>query len=408
MRMTIAERRARLAVRHLLAHAHRAASGRDVASALVAVHSSDPVTVFLSVRARAPEIRALDLERELYVERSLVRMLGMRRTLFVVERELVPVVAAACTSAVAAVERRRLERFVAASGVSRHPARWLERAETAAVAVLEARGAAFTSEVAEADPLLATPVVIGAGRWAQTVTAATRVLPLLAAEGRIVRGPPRGTWVSSQYRWEPISVLGEVEPLDPAAARVTLLRRWLASYGPAREADIRWWTGWTARETREALAALPHVAVDLAGHPAIVLADDLEPVPVPAPSAALLPSLDSTVMGWKERRWYLGEEGTRLFDGNGNAGPTVWWDGRVVGGWTQLRSGEIAYRLLEDVGSDGSAAIDAEAERLAAWLGDIRVRPRFPTPVQAELEGRDGTSRARPRGSRSASSPPPT
>jgi hypothetical protein len=90
-------------------------------------------------------------------------------------------------------------------------------------------------------------------------------------------------------------------------------------------------------------------------------------------------------MGWKERGWYLGDHATVLFDRNGNAGPTVWWDGRVVGGWVQRRSGEIAYRLLEDVGSEGAATIERTAADLHRWLGDTRVIPRFRTPLEVEL-----------------------
>jgi hypothetical protein len=74
-----------------------------------------------------------------------------------------------------------------------------------------------------------------------------------------------------------------------------------------------------------------------------------------------------------------------LFDRNGNAGPTVWVDGRVVGGWGHRRSGEVVVRLLRDVGSEAHAAIDAEAGRLAAWLGDTWIRPRFRTPLEREL-----------------------
>jgi hypothetical protein len=95
--------------------------------------------------------------------------------------------------------------------------------------------------------------------------------------------------------------------------------------------------------------------------------------------------LDTTVMGWTERDWLLGPHGPRLFDRSGNPGPTVWWDGRVVGGWAQRPSGEIVYRLLEDVGAEAIAAIDAEAARLTAWLGPARVTPRFRTPLEREL-----------------------
>jgi hypothetical protein len=90
-------------------------------------------------------------------------------------------------------------------------------------------------------------------------------------------------------------------------------------------------------------------------------------------------------MGWSGRGWYLGEHGRTLFDRNGNAGPTVWWDGRIVGGWAQRRDGEVAVRLLEDVGAEGVAAVAAAAGRLQAWLGTVRVTPRFRTPLEREL-----------------------
>ncbi len=90
-------------------------------------------------------------------------------------------------------------------------------------------------------------------------------------------------------------------------------------------------------------------------------------------------------MGWKERDWYLGPHARTLFDANGNAGPTVWWEGRAVGGWAQRRDGEIAWKLLEDVGSDAAAAVEAEAARLATWLGGVRVAPGFLPPFQRAL-----------------------
>jgi Winged helix DNA-binding domain len=63
----------------------------------------------------------------------------------------------------------------------------------------------------------------------------------------------------------------------------------------------------------------------------------------------------------------------------------VWWNGRIVGGWAQRRDGEIAYRLLEDVGAEALAAVEAEAERLGRWIGPIRITPRFRTPLEREL-----------------------
>ena len=344
--------------------------------------------MFLSVHARTRGLTPADVERELYEERSLVRMLGMRRTLFVVPRELLPVVEAACTRAIAKRERRRLEQMVAASGISRQPAAWLRRAMATALRALEARGEAFTSDLTKAVPTLARRLRVGAGtRFEATQSAGSRILPQLAMEGRVVRGRPRSTWANGQYRWLPIASWLDGEPgrLEPAAARAELLRRWLGAFGPGTETDARWWTGWTAGDARAALSAVPHAVVDLDGATGFVLAEDLEAVERPEPSAALLPTLDPTTMGWKERGWYLGAHERVLFDSSGNAGPTVWWDGRVVGGWAQRRDGEIVLGLLEDVGSEAFAAIESEAARTAAWIGDVRFAPAFLPQFQREL-----------------------
>jgi hypothetical protein len=102
---------------------------------------------------------------------------------------------------------------------------------------------------------------------------------------------------------------------------------------------------------------------------------------------ALLPALDPTIMGWKERSWYLGEHGPALFDRNGNAGPTVVVDGRVVGGWVQRPDGSVVYELLEPVAKAASTAIAKSARDLEAWFGDVRAKPRFPTPLQKALGG---------------------
>jgi hypothetical protein len=136
---------------------------------------------------------------------------------------------------------------------------------------------------------------------------------------------------------------------------------------------------------KAAVAQLDTVRVRLDGGEGLVLADDASPVPEPAPWVALLPALDPTVMGWVRRGWYLGDHGPALFDRSGNPGPTVWSDGRIVGGWAQRTDGRVAIRLLSDVGAEARTAIDAAAEELGAWLGPIRVTPRFRTPLEREL-----------------------
>jgi len=383
------ERRARLGVRHHLAPAARAASVAQVAEDLVGLHGTDPASVFLAAaaRMRQPEVEAI--ERAMYDERALLRMLGMRRTMFVVPVELAPIVQAACTQAIAAAQRRLLLQLLEQSGIAAdEPERWLEEVEEATVKALAARGQALATELSEDEPRLREQLLLAEGKsYAARQSVSTRVLLVLAAEGRIARGRPRGSWISGQYRWSLIEswLPGGMAEWSTGAAQAELVRRWLAAFGPGTVADLRWWTGLTAGEVKRALATVGAVEVDLDGVPGLVLADDLAPPPAAEPWVALLPALDPTVMGWSGRAWYLGEHGPTLFDRNGNAGPTVWWDGRIVGGWANRKDGEIAVRLLEDVGADGVAAVEAAAGRLADWLGTVRVTPRFRTPLEREL-----------------------
>ena len=75
--MDTAERRARLGRRHHLAPSSSAASPLDVARSLVALHATDPASVFLSAAARLRQAAVKAIEDALYEERVLVRMLGM-------------------------------------------------------------------------------------------------------------------------------------------------------------------------------------------------------------------------------------------------------------------------------------------------------------------------------------------
>ena len=385
--VSVVERRARLVRRHGLTPGSPVPDCLELAERLVGLHASDPATVFLSARARVPGLTPEQLEAALYDEQTLVKHLGMRRTLFVLPTSLLPVVQAACTNAVVATERKRLVRDVEQGGISANGVRWLRRAEAATLEALETLGSATGAELSRAVPEIQPRLVYGEGKsWGGTIGVAGRVLTILAGEGRITRGRPSGTWTSSRHRWQLAGALPA--EMDEGEAQAELVRRWLAAFGPATLEDVAWWTGLGVVKVRRALAAIGAAAVELDGKAGVVLPDDLDPVAPPEPTAALLPSLDATTMGWKRRAWYLGAFEPELFDSTGNAGPTVWWDGRVVGAWAQLEDGEIVFRLLENVGSDAAGAIEREAAQLSAWLGETRIKSRFPGPFESGLRTR--------------------
>lgn len=398
--LDLTERRSRLAVRQLLSPDARVERPEEVVRALLAVHATDPASVYVGLWARMRAGGVAEVDRALYEDRTLLRLLAMRRTVFVTGRADAPALLAGCSLEVAARERRKLLGLLAASGVADSPAgveKWLTGAEQAAVEALAARGEATAAELAGDDPRFATEIVLSRGKsYEGRQKAAARLLLLLAAEGRVVRGRPRGGWTSHQYRWSPVErwLPGGLPPLDEEAAEAELARRWLSVFGPATVEDLRWWTGWTKTRTSRALAAVHPVEVRMAAGedttvPGLVLPGDLDTTEAPAPWAALLPALDSTPMGVHERAWFLGPHGPRLFDRAGNIGPSLWWEGRVVGGWAQDAGGQLVCRFLEDVGREAEQAVEAEAARLTERLGTVRLSPRTRgrTWLEEELAG---------------------
>lgn len=382
------QRRARLGVRHFLAGPADDPAG--VADDLVAIHSTDPATVFLSMWARVSRFQVAHLEELLYEQRALVRHWAMRRTLWVMSRNVLPLAVNASTRPLADREAKKTARLLEDSGLTENGQAWLERLSLEVLDVLLRDGQVLARDLPKEIPKLAEKLEFRnkTGKVIGTTGLSSRVLIQLGMESRALRTRPAGTWISGQYRWAETGkwLGGSIEDMSLREASGRLLRSWLRAYGPATETDMRWWTGWPVGQVRTALQDSDAVEVDLAEDGrGYVLSDDVEDIPEPAPWVAFLPSLDTTVMGWKERDWYLGNHVPTLFDRNGNAGPTVWADGRVVGGWAQRENGEVVYELLDEVGSEVEDQIESGRRELEEWLGGLTVKPRFRSPHEKRL-----------------------
>jgi hypothetical protein len=386
---SVGERRARLARRHLLAEgADRNVA--DVTHRLVGLHATDPATPYLSLWARVAGFLVADLDAALYEDKTVVKHLAMRRTLWVVEAGDLPAVQAAASDRVAANERKKLIADVVAAGIAADGDAWLAAASTAVLDQLAEHGHASARELRSALPELAGSYDPAPGkRWGGATPVSPRVLTVLAVQGHLVRGPNEGTWTTSRPRWVASAQwLGSAtESVDHDAARAALVGNWLRTFGPATVNDVKWWFGHTLTWAREALRDVGAVEVDMDGTPGYVLPDDLEPEANAEPWCALLPGLDVTTMGWQDRDWYLGAHKDQLFDRNGNGGPTAWCDGRIVGGWGQDADGRVAVQLLEQLDAKSSKALSRKANELTDWLDGVRVNARFPSPLSKRARG---------------------
>ena len=382
------ERRARLASRHLLLPAGRTDDIPGIADALVALHSTDPVTVFLSAMVRMEQPAIAAVERALYVDRTLIRHHAMRRTLWVATPEVVRRMHVTTTLALLEPERRRTQQILAANGVA-DPQGWLAEAERLVLADVRKHGPSTARAVGQRLPELRHPLALNPGKaYAGTQGAHTRVLTILGFAGLVLRTRP-SSWINGAYAyaatedWLPGGLAGEE---DPRSAAAELTGHWLRRFGPGTTTDLAWWTGWPLRTTRQALADCSAVEVELATGPGWVARDD-EPIPLVEPWVAVLPGLDPTTMGWKQRDWYLPASSAEAFDRVGNGGPTLWVDGRIVGAWAQTREGEIRTHYFEPVPAARRRHLDERITEVKAMIGDARFTVRFPGAIHARILG---------------------
>ena len=386
LRATDDHRRARIARRHGLHPDHRYDSIEAATTAMTAWHATEPSTPHLSLHARMRRLTVADVDAALYDRRSIVRTMAMRRTLWLVTRDLLPAVVGGPGRRVADTERRRLARE-ADRPTEGAEGDWIRDACGLIVDYLAGREAS-TRQLREALPVLGGGFTAAPGtKWSADVALMTRLLTILMAEGLVVRGRNAGHWRISRPMWTSAAGwLGQpTAPLDPRPAYAQLVAQLLRTFGPATEDDLTWWLGSTKGAVRTALADIDAVQVVLDdGSTGWVGTDDtgdLVAAPSSEPWVALLPTLDPTTMGWRERRFYLDPAHTPyLFDSAGNGGTTVWVDGRIVGCWVQDPNERVRLVLLEDVSPDARRRLQVEVDRLDAFLGREHITNVFASP----------------------------
>jgi hypothetical protein len=375
------ERRARLAIRHGLAVP--VADTTAATRSMVCLHATEPASVHLAARARSGATRD-EVDAALYDDRSVVKQLAMRRTVFAFPRELLPAVWGSASARVAGQQLRQLAKEVHDTGIARDGLGWTQQHLDLLHRLLAEEGPLTAAQIRERLPALDARVTRGKGTYQADVAISGRVIVTLAATGAIVRGENDGGWKLSRPRWTVTEEwLGErPDPLPEAEGYAALVAAWLAAFGPGTEADLVWWLGSTKAAVRRALADVEAVEVSLdGGATGWVLPDDLDPSPEPGRWVALLPALDPTTMGWKERSFHLGDHSDKIFDRNGNGGPTAWSDGRIVGAWCQRDDGEVQVVLAEQVPAAARRALDARAAELTAWLDGDVVRSIYLSPL---------------------------
>ncbi|MDY6878330.1 MAG: winged helix DNA-binding domain-containing protein [Chloroflexota bacterium] len=371
---------------------------------IVALHATSATSPYLSLWARVPDFQREMLEDALYEQRTLAKVLCMRVTLHAVPSDEATNFIQACR---AYVERRTPPRFrneglLVQAGIcqAEEASVLLKNLYCRVLDALAEKGPSTLQEISQQVPELKTKIRHDVGKpYEGEFSIGSRLVHGMCAQGLLIRTRPRGTWRSSLYEYAALSDWLPDVDLDSVTteeARAWLVRHYLDVFGPATLDDVQWWTGFSKGETKKALGALEpelvEVTVEGLGDGYWMLAEDAQRLrdfastPPDAPYAFFLPSLDPYIMGYRDRRRFLTpEHRAKLFDRAGNAVPTVWVNGQVVGAWGQQKDGSVIYGLFEAVGEEEQALLEGEIPRLEGFLGDEYLPPYTHTPFTRAL-----------------------
>jgi hypothetical protein len=189
----------------------------------------------------------------------------------------------------------------------------------------------------------------------------------LRTVGRLTHAPSSGTWKQPR---ETRYVLIEHEQIDPFPARVELVRRYLAAFGPATRADIAEWSGLRVRDFEPALEALEPLrrfhderSRELLDLPRAPLPSSDAPAPV-----RFLPRYDNLVLSHADRNRVITDEHRRtVIHGTGMVEATFLVDGFVAGLW-KFEKGRVRVEPFAPLPHAWRRPISDEAARLEAWL----------------------------------------
>ena len=350
--------------KHHLTEETKSADIIQIVKDIGGLHASGAKVPYLSLLARTQKFGKEELEEELYKKRNLGKMRCMRRTLFILPKELILIAYAATREMVEKATRR----YVEFRGVSRKK---FEEISQEIIELLKTK----EMSASELKKALKTPLNVSA------------ILYLMCDEGIIIRSKPEKGWKDQRHKY---ALFQEYFPtidltkLKEREAIVMLVHQYLRAFGPVTEKDIVWWTGLSKTKVRDALnqlqAQIERVEISNLPGDFILLHSDRTLIEKSGLSEEqtvnLLPSLDPYLMGYKERERYLQpKHHDNVFDRSGNATSTILLEGRVVGVWDFTEATEPTAKvfLFEEVDGRVLRKIYTTVKKLGIFIAEKEV-----------------------------------
>lgn len=341
-------------------HLHRPdIAPEEVVRSLVAIQAQYIRNVPLCFWSRTSQADLDWVFRALNDDHTLVKTWCMRMTVHVLLREDLPLIVGALGELLRYYETNIL---LQKTGMQREEIKALEDQ----VMRVLADGPLEREQIHTRIPELKGRPGIGWGRDVKS----------LALAGEVVFAGDGGSVFARRDQWLPDLAWS---PPDTQTARMELLRRYLASYGPARLQDFAYWAGNYVREVRPVFddleAEILQVELEDHGDDYYILERDLEALQTPpdAPAFCLAPKFDPLMLAHKEsHRFVPKEHSQQVARAAGQVEAIVLVDGVVQATW---RLKELKNRLVLTVepiqvfSQPMKTRLQAEADKLASFYG---------------------------------------
>lgn len=326
------------------------------------LHATGSTTPYLSLFSRMRNFTREKLDKELYVKKTLGKIRCVRKTVYVIPKERIPIAFNATKKLVASISEPHLYKYL---GVTQKE---YGTTSKAIMEILKSRG--MTAKVIKEE--------LGAS------TNISGIVNLMCDQGLLIRGKPQKGWKSNihtYYLFHDFFPNMDLNLVDEIEARESIVKQYLASFGPATENDVAWWTGFPKGQIRQILECLKkdvtQVEITELKDYYIMLSSDeklLKSMKIPKKSVInLLPNLDPYLMGYKDRLRYLNQEYYNyVFDRSGNATNTILIDGRIIGVWDFIEP-FVNLFLFGNIESGILGEIHSEAKNIGAFISGKQV-----------------------------------
>jgi len=314
---------------------------------------------YMQLWARNHSVTRSEIQDALWKKRTLVKSHFMRQTLHLIPADEFPLYISALKSSRVADALRIMARF----GITREEAEDL----TGLIMNSLASGPLDRADIGAA---VRSKVSKRVREWMGRVWSIVRV-PM--AEGLVCYGTGEDNEVKLVRvdQW-----INKQKPVEEQAARASLLRKYLAAYGPATLQDFAKWAGISIVLVKPLVPELRDqlVDVEIAGNKYLLLKQDRSAIKRHTMSdcVRLLPLFDPFLLAHATKDHLIARSHyKRVWRNQGWISAVVLVDGEIVGTWTHTLRGSrvvVAVEGFRKLPSRVRSCIEQEAASLAAFM----------------------------------------